>query len=424
MPEDESPAYGAPRKSDVDAGLRMPLEGVRVIDLTTFLSGPFATQILGDLGAEVIKVETTAGDSSRHVPPHFVGDDSAYYVGINRNKRSVAVDLKNQDGLRIVRQLIALSDVVVENFRPDVCARLGLDVDSLRAENPDLVWASISGFGQTGPWRDRPAYDMIVQALSGVMSLTGEPGGRSVRLGVPLGDLAAGMFAVIGVLASLSCRDRDGGGRSVDVSMLDSQLSMLSYQAIYAMLTGSDPQPQGRGHDMIPTYRAFTASDGRELVITANTEQMWRNLCGVLEREDLPGDPRFVDAAARLERRDELWAILEDEFARRPAAEWVEELIKHQVPAALINSVLEALGEAEQAGRDMVVELSRPDGAGSVRVVGNPVKFPGQPERPPLYPPGVGQDTRAVLEEVLRLGDHEIEALRASGAIVVGEASG
>jgi crotonobetainyl-CoA:carnitine CoA-transferase CaiB-like acyl-CoA transferase len=273
-----------------------PLNGVRVVDLTTFLSGPFCTQILADLGAEIIKVEPFGGDSSRAIPPHFVGDDSAYYLGNNRSKRSIALDLKSPEGLRIARDLIARSDVVVENFRPGVCERLGLDVDALRAERPDLVWASISGFGQTGPWRDRPAYDMIVQALSGVMSLTGEVGRAPVRAGVPIGDLVAGLYAAIGVLAGLAERGRGvAGGRTIDVSMLDCQLAMLSYQAVYAMHSGTTPAPQGRAHDSIPTYRAFTAGDGRALVVTANTERMWAGLCHVLGLSHLVDEPRFAD---------------------------------------------------------------------------------------------------------------------------------
>lgn len=226
-----------------------PLAGYRIVDLTTFLSGPFCTQILADLGAEVVKVEAPEGDSSRAIPPHFVGSDSAYYLGINRNKQSVAIDIKQPEGLELVKRLIAEADVVVENYRPGVAARIGLDIAALRAAKPALIWASVSGFGQTGPWRDKPAYDMIVQALSGVMSLTGEPGRPAVRLGIPAGDMVAGMYAAIAVNAALADRERCGEGRVIDVSMLDCQLAMLSYQSTYALVAGTTPQPQGARHD-------------------------------------------------------------------------------------------------------------------------------------------------------------------------------
>ena len=231
-----------------------PLDGVVVVDLTTFLSGPFASQILVDLGADVIKVEPPGGDSSRHIPPHFVDGDSAYYLSHNAGKRSICLDLKTPSGLEILRKLIGTADVVLENFRPGVSTRLGIDPANMTADHPRLVWASISGFGQTGPRSHLPAYDMIVQALSGVMSLTGEPDRPPVRLGIPGGDLIAGMYAVIGLLASLADVRRGQHGRIIDISMLDSMLSMLSYQASYTLLSGIAPPPQAARHDSIPTH--------------------------------------------------------------------------------------------------------------------------------------------------------------------------
>lgn len=399
------------------AGGTPPLRGIRVLDLTTFLSGPFATQILADLGAEVIKVESPSGDSSRWIPPYFVEDDSAYFLAHNRNKRSIVIDLKRSEGAALLRNLILASDVVVENFRPGVCERLGFGADDMRKQKPVLIWASISGFGQTGPWSDRPAYDMIVQALSGVMSLTGEPGGPAVRLGVPLGDLAAGMVSVIGVLAALADRTRSGTGRVVDVSMLDSLLTMLSYQSAYAMFSGRDPQPQGRAHDSIPTYRSFTAGDGREFVVTANTERMWQSLCKVVGRPELTGDPRFVDAKARLANRQALWQILEEEIRRQPADVWVDQLVGAEVPAALIKGVLEALDDAEGAGRAMVLELADPGGQRNVRVVGNPVQYAGQPQASATYPPRLGEHTADVLTQVLGLDSSEVERLVSLGVV-------
>jgi CoA:oxalate CoA-transferase len=283
-----------------------PLTGITVVDFTTFLSGPFCCQILGDLGARVIKVEPPAGDLTRSIPPHFVGPDSAYYLSTNRNKESVVIDLKNSAGRALARQLIEHGDVVVENYRPGVAARLGLDPRQLHEEHPQLIWASISGFGQTGPDRDRPAYDMIVQALSGAMSLTGEPGRPAVRLGLPVGDLVAGMYAALGIIAALFDRTRTGKGRLLDVAMLDSLLSMLSYQGVYTTVSGIAPQPQGARHDSIPTYRTFTGGDGREFAVTANTERMWRTLCSVAPAwrptRGLPTAPLVCGIATRYGR--------------------------------------------------------------------------------------------------------------------------
>ncbi|SMH46688.1 CaiB/BaiF CoA transferase family protein [Azospirillum agricola] len=390
-----------------------PLAGYRVVDLTTFLSGPFCTQILADLGADVVKIETPQGDSSRAIPPHFVGDDSAYYLGINRSKRSLAVDMKQPDGLALVLRLIATADVVVENYRPGVAARLGLDIAALRTERPGLIWASISGFGQTGPWRDKPAYDMIVQALSGVMSLTGEPGRPAVRLGIPAGDMVAGMYATIAINAALAERERSGQGRVIDVSMLDCQLAMLSYQSTYALVAGTVPQPQGARHDSIPTYRSFVARDGRELVVTANTERMWEGLCQGLDRAALLSDPRFATAKLRLANREALWPLLEEAFLARDAADWIAPLDARGVPVALIKTVPEALSDARGHGRGMILPLT--DAAGtSIDVVGNPIKFvdeTGLADDPASYPPVLGADAESVLDQWLGLGSADVRKL-------------
>ncbi|HEY8611706.1 MAG TPA: CoA transferase [Roseomonas sp.] len=399
-----------------NASRAAPLSGYRVLDLTTFLSGPFCTQILGDLGAEVVKIETPEGDSSRDIPPHFVDGDSAYFLGINRGKRSLVIDMKRTEGLALAKRLIAEADVVVENYRPGVAARIGLDIQALRAAHPRLIWASVSGFGQTGPWRDQPAYDMIVQALSGVMSLTGEPGRPAVRLGIPAGDMVAGMYATIAINAALADRERTGEGRVIDVSMLDCQLAMLSYQSTYALVAGVTPQPQGARHDSIPTYRSFVAGDGRELVVTANTERMWRGLCEALGREALPLDSRFATGARRLENREALWPILEEAFLARGAADWIAPLQERGVPVALIKTVPEALADARMAGRGMVQPLRREDGT-RIEVVGNPIKFVGETSPEPGYPPRLGEDAARVLGGWLSLDAVEVEALRANGVV-------
>ncbi|MFM0283826.1 CoA transferase [Paraburkholderia sediminicola] len=403
--------------SEYPAVTSRPLAGYRVLDLTTFLSGPFCTQILADLGADVVKIEAPDGDSSRSIPPHFVGDDSAYFLSTNRNKKSVAMDLKHPEGVSLVKRLILESDVVVENFRPGVAHRIGLDIDELRRTKPQLIWASISGFGQTGSDRDKPAYDMIVQALSGVMSLTGEPGRPAVRLGIPAGDMVAGMYAAISINAALADRERSGAGRVIDISMLDCQLAMLSYQSAYTLIAGVTPQPQGARHDSIPTYRSFIGSDGREIVITANTERMWRGLCEGLGLAELCRDARFADGAARLQNRDALWLVLEAAFSTRPAADWVEPMTQNGVPVALIKTVTEALDDARISGREMIVSLSDTDGH-RIDLVGNPIKFSGGESVEPEYPPKFGANAQHVLSEWLDLDQEVIDDLMTQNVVL------
>ena len=393
-----------------------PLAGIRVLDLTQFLAGPFATQILGDLGAEVIKLEAPAGDWSRSLPPHFIGPDSAYYLSVNRNKKSVVADMKSGDGLALVKRLAGACDIVMENFRPGVLDRLGFAYDALAADNPGLIWCSISGFGQDGPDRDRPAYDMIVQALSGGMSMTGEPGEPAVRAGIPIGDLCAGMYGVIGVLAALEERRRTEKGRLVDVAMLDCQVAMLCYQAAYFLHSGVEPGRQGRGHASIPTYRSFDAGNETELVITANTERMWRALCGVLGLDGLPGDPRFASNDDRYANRFELWPLLEAAFREKDADAWVPLLLDAGIPVGRVNTLEAALANPQISHRGMVLDLAARDGR-RVRVAGNPIKFAGGAPRDAAFPPLLGEDTREVLSGVLGLSGEEIEAALAAGTV-------
>ena len=400
-----------------------PLAGVRVLDLTIFLSGPFGTQILGDLGAEVIKLESPEGDPTRHLPPYFVADDSAYYLSINRNKQSIALDLKQPEGRALARRLALSCDVVVENFRPGVIDRLGLSYEELAAEKPSLIWCSISGFGQDGPYRDRPAYDMIVQALSGGMSMTGEPDGPPVRAAIPIGDLAAGMYGVIGILAALAESRASGRGRRVDISMLDCQIAMLCYQASYHLQAGVIPGRQGRGHDSIPTYRGFTAGDGNDVVITANTERMWLSLCEVLDLRDLPGDPRYATNADRHRHRDTLTPLLEAAFRTRPAQEWAELLTRAGIANGVVNRLDRSLTDPQVLHRGMVLDLA--DDAGhAARVAGNPIKFSDAGEPPHRYPPALGADGGAVLNRILGLDSGEIAGLRERGIVRMADRGG
>lgn len=393
-----------------------PLSGIRILDLTQFLAGPFATQMMGDLGAEVLKLESPSGDWSRTLPPHYVGDDSAYYLSINRNKKSIVADMKSAEGLALVKRLVAKSDIVIENFRPGVLDRLGLEYAVLAEETPALIWCSISGFGQDGPDRDRPAYDMIVQALSGGMSMTGEVGRPAVRAGIPIGDLCAGMYGVIGVLAALEERHRTGRGRLVDIAMLDSQVAMLCYQAAYFLHSGEEPGRQGRGHASIPTYRSFDAGNDTELVITANTERMWRALCGVLGLGGLTEDKRFLTNDERYANRFELWPLLEAAFQTKEAGQWVPLLLEAGIPVGRVNTLEAALSDPQVIHRGMVMELNSGDGK-TIRVAGNPITFPGTERPEPVYPPPLGGDTRAVLESVLGMGAEEIDAAIAAGVV-------
>ncbi len=396
---------------------RGPLAGLRVLDLTQFLSGPFGTQILGDLGAEVIKVEPPAGELSRSVPPYFVEGDSAYYLAVNRNKKSVVIDLKTPQGVALVKELAAHCDVLIENNRPGVMARLGLDHEALKAVAPRLVYCSISGFGQTGPDKDLPAYDMIVQAMSGGMSLTGVAGDEPVRAGIPLGDLTAGMYGVIGILAALQERQHTGFGRFVDVAMLDAQIALLCYQGAYYLQSGVVPGPQGRGHDSIPTYRSFTCGDGVAVVVTANTERMWADLCRVLGVPELVADARFKTAAARLANRVALWEVLEARFRADSAAHWTKQLRGVSIPCGPVHSLDKALQAEQVLHRDMVLKMRSAAGS-RVRVPGNPIKFDDASEgAPPVYPPHLGQDTDAVLRELLGLQPGELGVLKNQGVL-------
>lgn len=391
-----------------------PLRHLVVLDLSQYLAGPFGTQILGDLGARIVKVEPPVGDLSRDVPPSFVGESSSYFLGVNRNKRSVVIDLKSPAGHALLLRLIPHVDVVVENFRPGVTDRLGIGYDVLRQHNRRLVMCSVTGFGQDGPDHARPAFDMVVQALSGVMSLTGHPGGPPARVGVPIGDLAAGMYAAIGVLAALPEVERTGVGRYIDVSMLDSQVSLLSYLASAYSVSGVVPGQQGRGHQSVPTYRAFTCGDGVDIVVTANTERMWERMCAALDVPELTGDPRFTSGAGRLEHRAELEPLLEVAFAALPS-EVILRRFRNLVPSAPINTVDRALTDPQVRHRNMVLHLDNDRGE-RIDVVGNPVKFGGTSD-PAGYPPRLGQHTRSELIDLLGLTHAEVDALALDGAV-------
>lgn len=401
-------------------GAALALSDIRILDLTQVLSGPFCTQMLGDMGAEVIKLEGPQGDVARDMPPHYVGDDSVYYLSINRNKHSIVVDMKKPEGIDVVRRLALASDVVIENFRPGVCKRLGLSADELRAEKPALIWCSISGFGQDGPYRDKPAYDIIVQALSGGMSLTGARDGVSVRAGIPIGDLSAGMYAATAILAALHRRTKTGRGDVIDISMLSCQAAMLCYQAAFHLHSGQVPGRQGREHDAIVTYGTFAAKDGIEVVIAAVTERMWATLCRVLGCEELVADARFTTVDDRNTNRDALIPLLREHFLSRSADEWMALLDREGVPAGVVNTLDRVMTDPQIVHQGMVIDLTDNDGR-RARVMGDPIRFQEAPRREPRFPPPAGADSLAILSDVIGLSEPTIKRLLEIGAVMAGQ---
>ncbi len=391
------------------------LAGLTVLDLSRVLSGPFATMTLADLGADVVKIEQPGtGDDTRQWGPPFQGDEAAYFLSVNRNKRSLAVDLKSADGLALVRDLARRADVVVENFRPGTAARLGLGYDDLAAENPGLVYASISGYGQTGPDSHRAGYDAIAQARSGIMSVTGEADGPPVRVGVSSADLVAGMWAVIGILAALRERDRSGQGQWVDISLLDGSVSWLTYVASGYFATGTRPPRYGSAHPTIAPYQGFATKDG-DLMLAVGNDAIWRRFAPVAGLADLLEDPRFTTNPLRVEHRDELLPLVADAMAARTSVEWVEVLDAAGVPVGPIQTVDEVVTDPQVLARGMIGEVKHPT-AGTVRTIGCPVRLTATPPQVRTAPPLLGQHTDDVLAE-LGVDQERLVALRASGAV-------
>jgi crotonobetainyl-CoA:carnitine CoA-transferase CaiB-like acyl-CoA transferase len=401
--------------SNDQSGWAGPLQGIRVIDLTRVLAGPFATQSLGDLGAEVLKIEPPElGDETRHFPP-FIGGESHYFLGINRNKKSLVVDLQQAAGAEILRRLAATADILVENYRPGVMDRLGLGYAKLAAINPRLIYCAISGFGLTGPLRDKPSFDIVTQALSGALSINGERGHLPVKLGIPLGDMVGGIFGPMAILAALHERTLTGRGRLIDISLYDGLIGMLGYFAQLAFLTGEDPGPMGSSHPNIVPYGSFPASDG-SIIIAVLSERFWGRLCEALERPELAGDPRFATPTSRRDHRDELDRLISEVTQTRTVAEWETRLAQADVPHAPVLGVTAALAHPHAVAREMVVEAEHPT-IGPMRVIGRPIKFPDAPQRPVTAPPTFGQHTAAVLRDELGYGEAEIAALRENGVI-------
>jgi crotonobetainyl-CoA:carnitine CoA-transferase CaiB-like acyl-CoA transferase len=393
-------------------------DGVRVLDLSRMLAGPYGSMLLGDLGAEVIKIEEPGGgDPMRVMGPPFLGEgrESAYFLSINRNKKSVALDLERPEAREVFLDLCRVADVVWENFRPGVMARLGCDPATLRARNPRLVVCSISAFGQEGPYRDWPAFDLALQAMGGAMSITGEEGRPPARMGLPMGDLAGGMFGALAVAGALFRRAQTGEGTVIDLSLLDCQVSLLTYVAQYFWADGRVPGRVGSGHASVVPYQAFATRDGF-LVVAVFAEKFWSGFCRALDRPDLIADVRFDSNGKRVERRRELVALLETIFPARPTADWLGRLQAEGVPAAPIQRVDEVLRDPQVLLREMVVGLEHP-GLGTVKTLGTPIKPAGAPPFRPAPPPRLGEHTDAVLGGLLGYPAARIAALRRSGVI-------
>jgi crotonobetainyl-CoA:carnitine CoA-transferase CaiB-like acyl-CoA transferase len=376
-----------------------PLAGVTVVDLTRVLSGPYCTMMLADFGARVVKVEHPArGDDTRGWGPPFVAGESAYFLSVNRNKESMTLDFKTTDGRRILERLIAAADVLVENFRPGTLAGAGFDAGRLLDTYPQLIYCAVSGFGQTGPRRDEPGYDAVMQAEGGLMSITGDPGGPPFRLGVAISDIVSGMWAAYGILAALHARAQTGRGQQVDVGMLDATVSLLTYQAGICFATGQAPPRLGNRHPTIVPYESFPTSDG-DLVVAIGNDAIWQRFCAAAEAPDLAADPRFAANRDRVTHYDVIKPRLDAVFRQRSRQDWIERLAPAGVPCGSVRDVQEVLRDPQTAARGMVQALSHPV-AGDIRVTGVPAKLSATPGAVRTAPPTLGQHTDAVLAEL------------------------
>ena len=396
------------------------LHGIRVIDLSMMLAGPSGSMLMGDLGAEIIKVEPLEGDETRVSPPYSYAENmSAYYWSINRNKKSVVINLKSPEGRQVLYDLVAKSDVVYDNYRPGVLDRLQINYETLKRYNPQIICCSISTYGYTGLYRDRPGYDLVVQAVSGGMSITGEPGGSPVRAGIPLGDLVGGLLGVHGVLAAYIHRQKTGEGQRLEVSLLDGQVYLLTYIAQYYFHSGKIPGPIGSGHQSLVPYQAFKTKD-IQIVIVAHQDHHFRRLCQALGKPEWAEDPRFATRPKRLENKSILIPLMESHLLTRPGDEWLEAIHKAGVPAGPINTLDRVLSDPQVLSRDMVVEADGP-GKEKIKIIGNPLKMEKTPVQTFTRPPRLGEHTREILTNLLGYSREKIEYLKQKEAIKLAE---
>lgn len=397
------------------------LTGLTVLDLSRVLAGPYGTMVLGDFGAEIIKVEQPdRGDDTRQWgPPFNPGGQSAYFLSVNRNKRSITLNLKSAEGRAILRRLADQADVLIENFKVGTMAGLGLGYEQLRESNPGLIYCSITGYGQTGPYKDRPGYDTVIQAQSGLMSITGptEDGndGQPFKVGVAFVDVSAGLFAVIGILAALHHRQRTGQGQAIDIALFDAQLGWLVNVASNYLVSGQPPRRYGNAHATIVPYQTFATADGHLMLAVGNDGQ-FRALCGVLGVGPLADEPRFATNPARVQHRKSLVPLLSERFLLRPTQAWIEELLDVDVPCGPVDDVPTALSNPQAQAREMVQQVV--DSVGdTIFLVGPVIKMSGTPAAIHSAPPRLGEQTEEVLREKLGLGIEEIGKLRRTGVI-------
>lgn len=393
------------------------LDGLKVLDFSHALAGPYCTLLLSDYGAEVYKLESPGGgDMGRSWGPPFVGSDAAFFLGLNRGKSGISLDLKHPEGLDLCRRLLGRMDVLIENFRPGTMERLGLGYDTVRAWNPRLVYCSISGYGQDGPARDEAAMDLVVECSSGFLSITGTEAGDQVRSGYAVADINAGLFATVGILMALRSREQTGVGQYVDVSMFDSMISAMTSNYMTYLSSGRTPQPMGTHFPTVVPYRVYQARD-RGVSLAAGSDKLWSALCEVMERPDLTAHPDFATNPQRVSNRARLEPLLDEIFAQRLAADWMESLQRAGVPCALVRDFAEVAADAQASVRQMFPSVDHAE-AGRQRVVGPAVKLSETPGRVTTSAPALGQDTRRVLADLLELSAIEIDRLVAAGAVI------
>ena len=392
------------------------LEGIRVLDLTRALAGPFCTLMLGDNGADVIKVEMPgSGDDTRKWGPPFIGEESAYFLSINRNKRSLTLNLRDPQAKEIFLKLAKDCDVIVENFTPGVMERFGLDYDAVKETNPNVIYCSISGFGQDGPYRSRPAYDQIMQGIGGLMSITGEPDGEPQKIGIAVTDIGAGMWAAFAIMAAVHHRSQSGAGQYIDVSMMDAQVAWLTYQAGYFFANGTPPKRMGAAHPTLVPYQAFMCQDGKYINVAVGSDRIWERFCQGMNREDLKDHPDYASNGDRVRNRGAMVSLLQEYFLTRPVADWVKDLQAVNVPCGPINDLADVFADAQILARNMYQEMPHPT-LGSIKQTGLPIKFSATPGGLDRHPPLLGEHNEEVLTS-LGYSDEDIRGFQESAVI-------
>lgn len=394
-----------------------PLKGIKVLDLSRILAGPYCSMMLGDLGADVIKVERPkTGDDTRHWGPPDAGGESAYYLFTNRNKRSITVDLKSAEGREIIKQLAAKSDVLVENYKVGTLEKMGLGYEELKQENPGLVYCSISGFGQNGPYKDKPGYDFIIQGIGGIMSITGPIEGPPMKVGVAIVDITAGLFATNAIQAALIHRSKTGLGQYIDISLLDSVLAWLANVGSNYLVSGEIPNRYANAHPNIVPYETFKTRDGSFIALAVGNDRQWELFCKLAGIEDLSSDPRFATNSQRVLNREVLIPLISEKMLDRTAEEWLQGLEDLKIPAGPINSFDKVFSDPQVVARKMAVEVPHPT-AESVRMVTSPMKFSDTPCEITRHPPLMGEHTDEILKDDLGFQADQISTLREKGVV-------